>query len=121
MTLTDPVFYTKPVTAEKKWAEVRTAICCPYECAEEAWNIHLEQLAEKAGNAASIEVNQSRKRYVLIMKNTWPRRGGPLSLWASAVRPIIPRSSSTSTAACRSPAWSSGSSRSTRTCGWCCT
>ena len=49
MTLTDPVFYTKPVTAEKKWAEVPNGHLLPYECAEEAWNIHLEKLAEKAG------------------------------------------------------------------------
>jgi hypothetical protein len=48
LTLTDPVFYTKPVTAEKKWAEVPNGHLLPYECAEEAWNIHLEKLAEKA-------------------------------------------------------------------------
>jgi hypothetical protein len=48
MTMTDPVFYTKPVTAEKKWAEVPNGHLLPYECAEEAWNIHLEKLAEKA-------------------------------------------------------------------------
>ena len=50
MTLTDPVFYTKPVTAEKKWAEVPNGHLLPYECAEEAWNIHLEKLAEKAAS-----------------------------------------------------------------------
>jgi|RhiMethySRZTD1v2_1073278.scaffolds.fasta_scaffold00921_30 hypothetical protein len=48
MTMTDPVFYTQPVKAEKKWAEVPNGHLLPYECAEEAWNIHLEQLAEKA-------------------------------------------------------------------------
>jgi hypothetical protein len=48
MTMTDPVFYKEPVTAEKKWAEVPNGHLLPYECAEEAWNIHLEQLAEKA-------------------------------------------------------------------------
>ena len=47
MTMTDPVFYTKPVTAEKRWAEVPNGHLLPYECAEEAWNIHLEKLAEK--------------------------------------------------------------------------
>jgi hypothetical protein len=46
MTLTDPVFYTQPVKAEKKWAEVPNGHLLPYECAEEAWNIHLEKLAE---------------------------------------------------------------------------
>ena len=48
MTMTDPVFYKEPVTAEKKWAEVPNGHLLPYECAEEAWNVHLEQLAEKA-------------------------------------------------------------------------
>ncbi len=48
MTMTDPVFYTQPVKAEKKWAEVPNGHLLPYECAEETWNIHLEQLAEKA-------------------------------------------------------------------------
>ena len=48
MTMTDPVFYNEPVKAEKKWAEVPNGHLLPYECAEEAWNIHLEQLAEKA-------------------------------------------------------------------------
>ena len=47
MTLTDPVFYTKPVTAEKRWTEVPNGHLLPYECDEEAWNIHLEKLAEK--------------------------------------------------------------------------
>lgn len=49
MTMTDPIFYTQPVKAEKKWAEVPNGHLLPYECAEEAWNIHLEQLADKAG------------------------------------------------------------------------
>ena len=48
MTMTDPVFYKEPVKAEKKWAEVPNGHLLPYECAEESWNIHLEQLAEKA-------------------------------------------------------------------------
>ena len=48
MTMTDPVFYTKPVTAEKRWSEVPNGHLLPYECAEETWNIHLEKLAEKA-------------------------------------------------------------------------
>jgi hypothetical protein len=48
LTMTDPVFYTQPVKTEKKWAEVPNGHLLPYECSEEAWNIHLEQLAEKA-------------------------------------------------------------------------
>jgi len=46
MTMTDPVFYKEPVKAEKRWAEVPNGHLLPYECAEEAWNIHLEKLAE---------------------------------------------------------------------------
>jgi hypothetical protein len=48
MTMTDPVFYTKPVVAEKKWALVPNGHLLPYECAEEGWRKHLEQLEEKA-------------------------------------------------------------------------
>jgi hypothetical protein len=48
MTLTDPAFYTKPVTETKKWAYVPNGHLLPYECAEEGWNIHLEELAKKA-------------------------------------------------------------------------
>jgi hypothetical protein len=48
MTMTDPVFYSKPVVVEKKWALVPNGHLLPYECAEEGWRKHLEQLEEKA-------------------------------------------------------------------------
>jgi hypothetical protein len=48
MTMTDPAFYTKPVVVEKKWALVPNGHLLPYECAEEGWRKHLEQLEEKA-------------------------------------------------------------------------
>jgi hypothetical protein len=48
MTLTDPVFYTQAITAEKRWAEVPNGHLLPYECAEEGWRIHLEQLEKKS-------------------------------------------------------------------------
>lgn len=48
MTLTDPVFYTQPVKAEKKWAQVPNGHLLPYECAEEAWRKRLEELEQKA-------------------------------------------------------------------------
>jgi hypothetical protein len=48
MTLTDPVFYTQPVKAEKKWALVPNGHLLPYECAEEGWQKRLEELARKA-------------------------------------------------------------------------
>ena len=47
MTLTDPAFYTKPVTDTKKWAAVPNGHLLPYECAEEGWRIHLEELEKK--------------------------------------------------------------------------
>jgi hypothetical protein len=53
MTMTDPAFYTKPVTVEKKWALVPNGHLLPYECAEEGWRIHLEQLEKKAGSASA--------------------------------------------------------------------
>ena len=43
-TMTDPVFYTRPVTGEKKWAYDPKGILLPYECNEEAWLDHLEAL-----------------------------------------------------------------------------
>ncbi len=47
MTLTDPLFYTRPVTAEKKWALDPKGILLPYECNEEAWLDRLEQLKKQ--------------------------------------------------------------------------
>ena len=47
MTLTDPAFYTRPVTDTKKWAAVPNGHLLPYECAEEGWRIHLEELEKK--------------------------------------------------------------------------
>jgi hypothetical protein len=49
MTMTDPKFYTAPVTAQKKWAEIPNGHLLPYECAEEVWTHHLEEMAKKAG------------------------------------------------------------------------
>ncbi|MFM1886842.1 MAG: hypothetical protein RL026_1999 [Pseudomonadota bacterium] len=49
MTLTDPDFYTEPVTATKRWAQVPNGRLLPYECAEENWLKRLQELADKAG------------------------------------------------------------------------
>jgi hypothetical protein len=46
-TLTDPVFYTKPVSAEKKWTFDPKGILLPYECNEEAWLDRLEALKKQ--------------------------------------------------------------------------
>ena len=48
MTMTDPAFYTRPVTREKKWAQVPNGYLLPYECAEEGWRKRLEELQKKA-------------------------------------------------------------------------
>jgi hypothetical protein len=53
MTMTDPVFYTQPVTAEKRWSQVPNGHVLPYECAEENWNKRLEELEKKAAKPAS--------------------------------------------------------------------
>jgi hypothetical protein len=47
-TLTDPVFYTRPVSAQKKWTFDPQGILLPYECNEEAWLDRLEQLKHRA-------------------------------------------------------------------------
>lgn len=52
MTMTDPAFYTQPVSVEKKWAQVPNGHVLPYECAEEAWRKRLEELEEKAASQA---------------------------------------------------------------------
>jgi hypothetical protein len=49
-TLTDPVFYTRPVTAEKKWTFDPKGVLLPYECNEEAWLNRLEELQKRAHN-----------------------------------------------------------------------
>ncbi len=50
LTLTDPVFYTKPVTVTKTWAEMQDGQMMYYECNEPAWEDHLESLRkERAG------------------------------------------------------------------------
>jgi hypothetical protein len=48
MTMTDPVFYTKPVTLTKTWAQVPNGRVLPYECPEEMW---LDRIAERAKEA----------------------------------------------------------------------
>jgi hypothetical protein len=50
MTLTDPVFYTGPVSATKRWERVPNGFLMTYECNEPAWSDHLEKLRE-AGHA----------------------------------------------------------------------
>jgi hypothetical protein len=51
MTLTDPVFYTQTITAEKKWQLQPGVRLLPYECNEPAWEEHLERLREQQKEA----------------------------------------------------------------------
>ena len=48
MTMTDPVFYTRPVSGQKKWVEVPNGHLLPYDRAEEGWRKRLEQLEKDA-------------------------------------------------------------------------
>ena len=51
MTLTDPTFYTRPVSETKKWSVVPNGFLMTYECNEPAWTKRLEEL-KKAKPAA---------------------------------------------------------------------
>jgi hypothetical protein len=48
MTMTDPVFYTKPVTVTKRWRAVENGRLLPYECTEPQWDDQLEKLRAAA-------------------------------------------------------------------------
>jgi hypothetical protein len=48
MTLTDPVFYTKPVTVTKKWLAVENGKLLPYDCTEPQWEDLLDKLRQEA-------------------------------------------------------------------------
>ncbi|HEY8522055.1 MAG TPA: hypothetical protein VIN61_18435 [Gammaproteobacteria bacterium] len=52
MTMTDPVFYTEPVHAEKKWSFLPGVRLLPYECNEPAWEEHLESLRRERHSRA---------------------------------------------------------------------
>jgi hypothetical protein len=47
MTMTDPAFYTTPVSETKKWSIVPNGFLMTYECNEPAWLNRLEQLKAK--------------------------------------------------------------------------
>jgi hypothetical protein len=49
MVMTDPEFYTQPLTLQKRWVQVPNGRVLPYECNEEAWRDQLEKLAKDAG------------------------------------------------------------------------
>src|SRR5262245_9490603 len=47
MTMTDPAFYTAPVSETKKWSIVPNGFLMTYECNEPAWLHRLEELRAK--------------------------------------------------------------------------
>lgn len=51
MTLTDPVFYSKPVTATKRWLHVENGRLLPYDCTEPAWEDQLDKLRQEKAAA----------------------------------------------------------------------
>ena len=48
MTMTDPAFYTAPVSETKKWSIVSNGFLMTYECNEPAWINRLEELRTKS-------------------------------------------------------------------------
>ncbi len=52
MTMTDPAFYTKPVTVTKTWEAAPETRMLSYDCTEPAWQDHLEELKQKAAAKA---------------------------------------------------------------------
>jgi hypothetical protein len=53
MTMTDPVFYTEPIKATKKWAFLPGVRLLPYECNEPEWEEYLEDLRRQAHGSDS--------------------------------------------------------------------
>lgn len=52
-TMTDPTFYTQPVTGEKKWALDPKGVLLPYECDEEGWLDHVQALEKAHATSAT--------------------------------------------------------------------
>jgi hypothetical protein len=48
MTMTDPDWYTKPVTVTKRWRAVPNGKLLPYECTEPQWDDQLDKLRREA-------------------------------------------------------------------------
>ena len=45
--MTDPVYYTEPVTASRKWARLENGAILPYNCTEEPWMKLLDMRREQ--------------------------------------------------------------------------
>jgi hypothetical protein len=53
MTMTDPVFYTEPVSTEKRWSFLPGVRLLPFECNEPAWDELLQRMREERDAAAA--------------------------------------------------------------------
>ena len=53
MTLTDPEFYTEPVTVTKTWEAAPGMRMLSYDCTESSWEDHLDALKKKAAEKAA--------------------------------------------------------------------
>ena len=51
MTMTDPAFYTAPVSETKRWSGVPNGFLMTYECNEPAWLKRLEELRAKSSQS----------------------------------------------------------------------
>jgi hypothetical protein len=51
MTMTDPAFYTAPVSETKRWSNVPNGFLMTYECNEPAWLKRLEELRAKSSQS----------------------------------------------------------------------
>jgi hypothetical protein len=51
MTMTDPVFYSKPVSATKRWLAVENGRLLPYDCTEPQWEDQLDKLRQEKAAA----------------------------------------------------------------------
>jgi hypothetical protein len=51
MTMTDPAFYTKPVSATKRWLAVEGGRLLPYDCTEPQWEDQLDKLRQEKAAA----------------------------------------------------------------------
>lgn len=53
LTLTDPRFYTRPITVKRRWQAGENLRMMPYDCTEPAWNDHLDELRSQKKEVAA--------------------------------------------------------------------
>ncbi len=70
MTMTDPGFYTKPVSATKKWLAVEGGKLLPYDCTEPQWEDHARQAAPGEGRGGEETLTAPRAQPTFIFFRT---------------------------------------------------